>query len=136
MDPIQTTAPVTAAPQPEKAPTLLLVITTLIMIVSILSALAFAGLILLFSSAAPYALPILLIPIAMGAAGIYIAYGLRRMKLWALYSYSTISGLSILYSIYTSVTGATTRGLASLVIPCLILVYLWSIREKFKPASL
>lgn len=112
---------------PAKAPTLLLVISTLIIVLSSLALLASLAL-ALFTG--PYGLILALVPSVLYVAFIIVAVGLRRLRRWALYTYTIVTILSVLYSSYQFVQAAKPN-IISVIIPFLILIYLWSIHTKF-----
>lgn len=133
--PLYATAPL---PQ-EKAPTLLLVISTLIIIVSSLSILLFLFQVFIASIMGGGVAPEfilgmlttpLVIPMIVGVLYIIIALGFRKLKRWSLYAYTAVVVFSFLGTGYSLMQGEGVN-LISTAIELLILFYLWSIQVRF-----
>lgn len=83
-------------------------------------------------------------PVNIGRQGIFLGingivliitgYGLRKMKLWSLYLYATLTAGGIIYALYqfSKSTDPNLAGLlGTLIIELIILIYFWSTRKDF-----
>lgn len=138
---VQPPVPPIASIPPEKAPTVLLVLTTLMIIVSIIGIILGLGAFLLQNGliyilgggitpeGVLYTL-ISLIPAIMGAISLVVALALRRLKKWGYYAYIVCAVLGLLLSGFAFMQGEAID-LISLVISIALFMYFYSIREKF-----
>ena len=68
-----------------------------------------------------------------GIAYIAISMGLRKMKRWALYTYTVINGVGLMIGMYNYSTALIKNNFEVLFlgISVLVLAYLWTINKKF-----
>jgi len=100
-----------------KAPTLVGIITILMLlggIMSLLSAVIFG----VYSAAA-------------GAVVIITAIGVRKMKRWGLYLFTLVTIVSVVAIIYYKLYIDNFGNVAGILINVVALIYLWSISKKF-----
>lgn len=144
MDPVQQNSnpapvvnPVLATPEIALAPSTpvgVKVITTIIILMSILSIVALFPAYAMLTLKNPENESKIIVSLAVSGIisflYIVLAVYLRRMKRWSLYVYSVAAGISILGSTYSFIQGEKLNWIG-IVVPAVVLIYLWSIQAKF-----
>ena len=109
-----------------KTPVLISIIAILTVIIGIFTMFAGVPAILLGTLTA-------IITLIIGIGLTASAYGISNMKRWGLYLYSAIGAIAVLQSVYNYASSINLDALklADMIIPILVLTYLWSQSKKF-----
>lgn len=111
------------------------IISWLLLIFGILSLLSFLPVLLIGSIArSGFVLFLSVLNLLLGAGYIATAFGLRKMKMWAVTFLTVITVLGILLFIYNYLTTKQVENieLVTWAIQVAVVGYLWTIKHKFK----
>lgn len=115
----------TTTPANVKAPTLVIILSWLLLLGGILGLLVSSALTLLSAGAFSLLTGLAIVGIVKNIGAIILSFGLRKMKKWALYTYIFLVILTIV------TTNNWSGSIVEIVIYLVILGYLWSLRKRF-----
>lgn len=124
-----------ATSAPPKAP-LFVVITAWLMLLGGLGVLLFSGFSFLISIASGEWLRIIsgFIDVAVAIGLIVVSFGLRHMRKWALYVYTVMIAVSLIWWMYRFIAGELdleTGEIIAIAVEVGVLAYFWVIYKKF-----
>lgn len=117
-----------------KAPLLVIIIAWLMLIGGIFSLLGVLPFMLLGGFAKVGILFFLgLLNLVRGVGLIIVSFGIRRMRKWALYTFSVLTIIAIILSLYSFSSSPTQRleNYIDVGVQALVTVYFWAISKKF-----
>jgi len=125
MDRVPTQAFTPDQPPAGPAPVLVVIIAWLLLIAGI-------GQIVLGLLRFPLSVWSSVLALGLGTALVAISISLRHMKIWALYAYSVVFVVGIAAVIRAAASNMNTISAdAEVVLELLVLLYLWTIRQRF-----